>query len=325
MQTVVPTRALARACALVLALAPFSSRADEPAAAAAAPVDVAIVQPGAPGSPKAAAGFLAELSKYLEKKTGLATVTATYQNRPKPALAALKERSARVAVVSPGFYLEHRRTLGLEVVLEALPRQRFYLLVPKGSGRTAADLAGQVVAGGALYEPRYLERIVFPAGKAANGADSGGKGPAAWKGKPTTRTSTALYQLGKGRVAAVVVDGRDYASLEKLGRLKNLEIARQSDYYPLAFVVLVGRCVTEKKAKGDPPTDAARATQTAAGGRPPSDEQKRIIAAFDEMAEDPAARTLLKTMGCEEFERIRKPWLEELQKRFGHAEEKQKK
>ena len=66
----------------ILLLFLFFSQFPEKCRGADDPPSLAIIQPGRPGSPKAAEGFLARLGEYLASQTGLARPSLSYQNSP---------------------------------------------------------------------------------------------------------------------------------------------------------------------------------------------------------------------------------------------------
>ena len=313
------------------------------------PVDVAIVQPGAPGSPEKAAAFLDELGAWLRKETGLVRVRASYENRSHRALEALRSERPGVAVVSLGFYLAHREELGMHAVLEARPAIRYGLWALEGAAPKPGGLAGNVVAGSALYDMQYLDRLVFAREPDRRGdeEDVAVEDPpkprawapvSTWRPKPMNRVAGALYQLRKGKVAAVVLSSREADSLKKLGRLKSLELFRESSYYPQALVVTFA-----PSTPGDTPAkerDAAGSSEERPGldgekgGRPgsgepsarkapvPSREQRLLVGAFRKLGREESSRELLRIMACESFKEVPAEQLEAFVREYGAADPK---
>jgi len=144
-----------------------------------------IVQPGYPGSTKDAEGFIRKLSAYVEEKAGLKGLFGEYHNDEKGALAAVEKLKPAFGVVSVGFYLAHRKDLGLKPLLQSKPGDNFVLVARTGELKDLAALKGQPVAGGPLHERGYLERVAL-AGKAD---------PAVWDSKPVLQASRALRDL----------------------------------------------------------------------------------------------------------------------------------
>ena len=163
----------------ILLLFLFFSPFPEKCRGADTPRRLAIIQPGRPGSPKAAEGFLARLGEYLASQTKLARPSLSYQNTPKEALAALEEKNPDLGIVSLGFYLEHRKRFGLKAVLEAYPLRKYVLVASEGRVKTAADLDGKLVMGGPLYEPKFVRRILFPEAEKTAARLAGWKGASA--------------------------------------------------------------------------------------------------------------------------------------------------
>jgi hypothetical protein len=176
-------------------------------AAGAGPPRMVIVQPGYPGSTQDAEGFMASLTEHLAAKAGLQGLAGEYHNQPRSGLRAIERDRPAFGMVSLGFYLEHRKALGLRAFLRSKPPDRIVLVARGGDVKDPAALGGEPVAGGPLHEKPFLERIAF-AGKAD---------VASWEAKPTVQASRALRDLVQRKTyRAVVITGRD---LEALGQL----------------------------------------------------------------------------------------------------------
>lgn len=258
-----------------------------------------IVQPGYPGSTRDAEGFVKRLAKHLEEKTGLSGLAGEYHNEMAPGLAAAKGEQPGGAgvrpifgVVSLGFYLKHRRELGLKPLLQAKPRDSFVLVARAGEVKDlAADLKGQPVAGGPLHEPELLQRLVL-AGKA---------NPAAWDAKPTLQAARALRDLcDKKKYRAVFLTGREYLTLAELYRAKSLEKVWESEYYPPALLVAFPGGKEE-------------------GSKSSEELLKKVERAFAGLSEDPRGKEILATMGAEGFESVSEPWLKGVEGRYEDA------
>jgi hypothetical protein len=326
----------------VLALLVLLGAASSPAAERAPP-RLIIIQPGYPGSTQDARAFIATLSEYLESKTGLKGLTGEYHNEAKPGLRAIKEDRPAFGMVSLGFYLEHRKALGLVARLQARPKDRIVLIARGGDIKDLAALKGEAVAGGPLHEKAFLERIAF-AGKAD---------VASWDAQPTLQASRALRDLAQGKkYRAVVLTGRDFAVLGELYSGKTLEKVAESDYYPPALVVAFtgtpagkGQEKTaepgkekngareEKKSEGAgrEAKSTGKETERASGGvgtepepgGPLSPEElEKVLGALSGLPGDPQGREILEAMGAEGFEDLPKGWLEEMEGGFDAREKK---
>ena len=293
-----------------------------------------VIQPGYPGSTQDAEGFMRSFSEYLQGKTGLASLRGTYHNVPEKALAAIETHRPAFSLVSLGFFLEHRRRLGLAAVLESKPEDRFVIVALEGAVKGPEALRGATVAGGPLYEKSFLERVVFR-----------GRAPvASWKGEPGLRSTRALRRLERGRYRAVVLTGREYAALEALSRRKKLEKVLESAYYPQTLLVHHrSRPPGEEKALGEDSNEGRRAaqkrstitrekgtvTEGARSRAKPAEarrlsEEKRLAlkAAFLALGQDAAGRALLKTMGTRGFGEVRSEWLKRMEGMYDAEEEK---
>ena len=255
-----------------------------------------IIQPGRPGSPKTAEGFLSRLGDYLARSTKLPKPSLSYQNKPADALSMLKKTLPDLGIVSLGFYLEYHERFGLKPVLEAYPLKKYVLVASEGNLKTAADLDGKLVMGGPLYELNFVRRILFPPGEKTAAALPGWKGTDAWLPRPTTKVSAALYQLGKGRVEAVVLHESQYKSMKTLGRLKKVEKVMESSYYPPAVIVAFRGALKSAEAV--------------------SEEQRLLINAMEKISTVKDAGEIVQQMGCKGFRKIRPGWMGEIEKKY---------
>ena len=170
------------------------------------------------------------------------------------------------------------------------------LVASEGKVRTATDLDGKLVMGGPLYEPKFVRRILFPEAEKTAASLAGWKGDSAWIPKPTTRVSSALYQLGKNRIRAVLLYDSQYESMKNLGRLKKVEKVIESSYYPPAVIVAFRGAFKSAAAV--------------------SEEQRLLITALEKISTVKDADGILQQMGCEEFRRVRSGWLSEVEKKY---------
>ena len=261
-------------CCFFLVTFFFPSCGEKCGAADEAPCLV-IIQPGRPGSPKTAEGFLSRLGDYLARSTKLPKPSLSYQNKPADALSMLKKTLPD---------------------LEAYPLKKYVLVASEGNLKTAADLDGKLVMGGPLYELNFVRRILFPPGEKTAGALPGWKGSDAGLPRPTTKVSAALYQLGKGRVEAVLLHESQYKSMKTLGRLKKVEKVIESSYYPPAVIVAFRGAFKSAAAV--------------------SEEQRLLITALEKISTVKDAGGILQQMGCKGFRKIRPGWMGEIEKKY---------
>ena len=302
--------------------------AEEPAPVAPSPGSsvpgspwMIIVQPGYPGSTKDAEGFMSALTGYVGDKAGLKGLSGEYYNEEKKALSLIDEKKPGFGIVSVGFYLEHRRRLGLKALCQSKPKDNFVIVARPGELKDLSALKGQLVVGGPLYEKNYLERIVF-AGKADLSA---------WDSKPTVYVSRALRDLSRDKVeadgkektegtarkrpAAVLLTGRDHTAFKELYSAKTLEKIFESDYYPPAFLVAF-----EGPGEKEPRPEAKA---RAAAPRPlPEGMVKTLSRTFQGFSQDSRGREILKMMGAEGFEEIPADWLEKVEGKYDAGVEK---
>ena len=192
--------------------------------------------------------------------------------------------------------LEYAERFGMKPILSAYPLERYVLVASEGQVNKAADLDGKVVMGGALYEPKFLSRILFPPQAEIAEALAGWKGTGSWIPKPTTKVSSALYQLSKNRVQAVLLHGKQYESMKKLGRLKKVEKVIESEYYPPAVIVAF--------------RGALKSTEAV------SEEQRLLINAMEKISKVKEASEILQQMGCQGFRKIRPVWMGDIEKKY---------
>lgn len=280
--------------------------------------ELVLVQPGYPGSMEEARPFVAKLLEVLAEQEGAALEAGVYHNDEAAGLKAIRERKVELGIVSPGFFLEHREKLQLELLLGSQPASPHYLIVQEGTVRSLADLAGKKVTGTPFLEPRFVRRILFgkplPAlvpgeGEPGDG-DPGKKTPEApaavdpalyekWDVSPARYTSRALRYLKRGRRDAVLLSGVDYRGAKRLELLEGLEVLHVTQAVPAAVVVAVGS----------------------------SDEARRSAwkKALTSLGESESGRDLLKTMGIEKFAPVAAPAVQALLESYGPPSEKTEK
>jgi len=293
-----------------------------------------VIQPGYPGTTAGAGSFMRSFSRYIEKETGLRCLESTYYNLPSKALVAISERRPSFVFVSLGFYLKNRCRFGMTALLESTPPDRFLVVGRAGGATEISQLGGgNIVAGGPLYEPDFLQRVVFPAETPFS----------RWKLQPTLRTSRAIRRLTRGRYQAVVLTGREYDAVSRLSAGKKLEKMFESDYYPATLVVALENPPEEREAKvearngGPAKGDATGREQSGSEssgeensehGKPKGskvlsvDEKRILVDALTGMAKGPDGRDLLKRMGVQGFRPVRPGWLKKMEGEYDAFEKK---
>jgi hypothetical protein len=315
-----------------------------------------IVQPGYPGTTKDAEEFVGTLAAYVDGKAGLTGLAGEYHNDEKGALQAIEKLQPPFGIVSLGFYLAHRRDLGLKPLLQSEPKDNFVILARPGEVKDPSELKGKAVAGPTLQELPFLQRVVFR-GKAD---------VASWDSKIMPHASRTVRDLvDKKKHQAAVLTGRDYGSLKKLYPAKSLEKIAESEYYPPALLVAFHARPTEGPAssgsrsvapQGGPGTSGADRAGGEPGGReskpkaegspeaegdskkepvppvgegprvsprPPSAEVlEKVVQAFAGLPKDPRGKEILATMGAEGFTEIPAGWLEKVEGNYDAEESK---
>jgi hypothetical protein len=215
-----------------------------------------IVQPGYPGTTADAETFIADLAGAIARAGGPKDLRGWYHNDEKEGLAAIAEKKPFFGIVSLGFYLAHRKELGLAPILGSRPSEPFSLAAKKGSPTTLAELEGQVVQGTAFTEMEFVKRILFgpgakggpPAkGEAAPGSAAGKAGDGAavevgrWKAQAASSYSKAGREVGRGKVRAVLFTERERRAMDQTIAGKELEVFWRSEPLPTALVVSFGK------------------------------------------------------------------------------------
>lgn len=282
-----------------------------------------IVQPGYPGSTREAEDFMAALTAYVGKKVGLPDLSGAYYNDEATALSVIAEKRPSFGIVSLGFYLKHRKYMGLRALCASKPKDNFVILARPKDVKGLGDLAGHPVAGGPLYEPEYLGRVVL-----REEADVG-----AWKAAPTNTNTLALRQLsrkerggagGQGgtyKYRAVIITGREYRTVRELPSTQALEKVFESDYYPPALLVLLGKPAAEAGAK-ERDAEGAVPGWKEPGGKVAKEEVEKLVRTFRDFPRDAEGKQILEQMGAEGFEEVQAGWLESLEGRYDAASEK---
>jgi len=142
-----------------------------------------------------------------------------------------------MGIVTPGFYLQYGKTLGLEPVSETrregVIAEQYVLVVPKTAGDDVKTLAGKTVATTLAAEQRYVIGVILQ--------DKLGKEV---RLKPTMDIEGAVFNLADGAknaADAVLVEEAAWKLFENDSELgPKLKVIYRSDELPRALVVLFG-------------------------------------------------------------------------------------
>ncbi|MBI3268591.1 MAG: PhnD/SsuA/transferrin family substrate-binding protein [Planctomycetes bacterium] len=138
--------------------------ADEPVG----PPCFLILKTGEPGAePEKAGRFLEQWAAYLSPRLAGRLPAAPWvglvTSDPSRALALAKAKRPRWGIVTAAFFLDHQEDLGLAPLRQTRrngrPAERYTILARKGSGLTAAGLAGKRVATLLQAEADYVRRV----------------------------------------------------------------------------------------------------------------------------------------------------------------------
>jgi hypothetical protein len=183
-----------------------------PHSLSAGPRDLVVVRPGGPSTSEEATRQVSRLIVEIARRAGWeeTLVQATYFNRADDAVAHIANNPPGFLLTSPGFFLEHRTALKLEPINQILINNRnthrYYIVVRKDTFTNLSDLQGSILAGAALAEPDFVERVVLE-----RRFDFGTNLKVEHR-----RALSALRKLRQGELDAVILDEMEHTSLEQL-------------------------------------------------------------------------------------------------------------
>lgn len=226
--------------AVWIALALAATLALAAHAALAGGIELVVVRPGGPSPSDEAQANVNQMMKQIAAAAGwpAASASAAYFNREDEAIRYIQAHKPAFALVTPGIYLKYRAKLGLapvtKLVMSNSSTTKFYVIAKKGGAASLADLKGKTLAGASLYEPDFVQRIVF------ENALTLGKDAAvrAMSGLP------ALKALRAGEVGAVVLDQKEYDSLGGLPYASEFATIFTSNPIPITGIMAVGKNAT---------------------------------------------------------------------------------
>ena len=94
----------------------------------------------------------------------------------------------------------------------------------------------------------------------------------------------------------MLLRGKQYEAMKKLGRLKKVEKVIESEYYPPAVIVAF--------------RGALKSTEAV------SEEQRLLINAMEKISKVKEAGEILQQMGCQGFRKIRPGWMGDIEKKY---------
>ena len=207
----------------------------------AGPRDLVVVRPGGPAASEDARIQVSRLIEEIGRRAGWpeGAARAYYFNRAEDALAHISSDPPGFVLTTPGFFLAHRAALRLEPVNQLLiggaGTHRYYVVVREGTAASPEDLRGRTLAGMALSEPDFVERIVLE-GRFAFGRDLT---------ITPMRALGALRKLSRGELDAVLLDDNEHASMAGLPFAEGLATLFTSPPIPNTGLMAVGGTVAD--------------------------------------------------------------------------------
>ena len=193
-----------------------------------------VCAPGYPGSTAEAQPAMDAFAEALAAD-GL-KLSAVYFEREDDGVAALEAEDTNFAMVTLPFFLEHRIDLGLKPIAQAIPEgsganQQWALVAPAGRIENSQDLDGWEIISIGGHSPAFVRSVVF---------DGWGPAPTHLDIVFSSRVLTALRRAAKGENVAVLLDGPQAESIERLPFGKELEVVRAASEVPVSLVCSVG-------------------------------------------------------------------------------------
>lgn len=236
--------ALAAVWATCLLALPARATGAEPATAAtAAPTrreaSFLIVNPAGRGNQGMADGFLAEFSRALQASWPADPPFPGFRGRYHvsvvDALASIRRERPLFGLVSPGFYLAHRRTLDLHPLLAPMRSDGDPVVHLLGRNDRVPSTNAPLRVGGQLAgEPDWLAAILA-------GQDVEGAGRAGFEFVPVARTLEAIRMGEKGELDRVALHDAEWRLLRRLGKADGWRVLATSGSLPEGPIVSFGR------------------------------------------------------------------------------------
>jgi len=176
--------------------------------------------------------FVDVLAKAAKLPAG--RLKGTYLTSEAEALRTFEAAPDAFLMGSLSFYLAHRGELKLMPLAKTIfpedTHEQYHLLVKKGAFASLDGLKGKTLSGSTLYAgPTFLSRIVF-----TNAVDAAKH----FTLKPTSRPLSAVRNVLRGRLDAVLLNQVQYRSLQRLSQFGELQVLHTSPRLPpLAFTM----------------------------------------------------------------------------------------
>ena len=197
-----------------------------------------VCAPGYPGSTAEAQPAMDAFAAAIDTAAGWAPeeTSAVYFETEAAGVAKLGKEETAFAMVTLPFFLEHRKTLGLKPLAQAVPAgsdatQVWALVAALGRVSAPGELKGWKITSLGGHSPAFVRAMVF---------DGWGPAPDGLEIVFSSRVLTELRRAAKGEDVAVLLDGPQAASLGRLPFGKDLEILRTSPEVPISLVCSVG-------------------------------------------------------------------------------------
>ena len=191
----------------------------------------------APGYPGSTAEAQPAMDAFARALTAFGPeLSAVYFEREDGGVAALKADDSDFAMLTLPFFLEHRVDLGLKPLAQAIPegngsKQSWTLVAAAGRIGAPQDLEGWKIISIAGHSESFVRSVVF---------DGWGPSPKDLDIVFSSRVLTALRKAAKGEKVAVLLDGPQAESINRLPFGKELEILRTASELPVSLVCSVG-------------------------------------------------------------------------------------
>lgn len=268
-------------CLAVMGSLSMSMSMSTAIAAPSGPTELFICVPGSPAGGDKGQEVATQLSQVLQ---GSKTAKGQYFDSRAAAEAHLKQRKPGLAMISLPLYLRWRQAGRKLTPLAAVTRggqakQRYRLLVGKNSKLSGlAGLKGQTIHSNHAHNQRFVSRVLFA------------KLPKV-EFKVPARILKSLKLCRRGKVAAVLVNEREWSSVQELRSLKGgLRVLAESEAVPSELLV-------------------ALASLSEA-------EQSQVKSRLPSFGKDPVGQKLLKLFAISGFQSPKLKDLEAVWKRY---------
>ncbi len=255
-----------------------------PAPSSGGPDLLVFCAPGYPGTAEEAQPTLDTLAAGIAEAAGWepGSLEAVYDRDGKAGLERLREPRASIAMVSLPFYVEHRRELVLEPLLEGVPVEagdgKWSLAAARGRLNGPGDLEGWTVTGLPGYSPSLVTGVLL---------SGWGRIPSTTKIAFSSRALSSLRKASRGEKIAVLLDPAQVQALSSLPFGDKLEVVHRSAPLPVSLLCAVD-------------------------GRLPGSRRKELVNTMLDLSRNPPGERLLSSIRMERFERIHPARLEEI-------------